>query len=158
MSDPADEATSGPPPRSDRPADTAIDLPVIEEDIRIGREEVSTGALRVRVEQREGTVEIDLESTLYSADVQRVAVGREVDEMRPPYQDGSVLVVPVYEETIVLQRRWVLKEELRIHRTAEQRRWTEPVVVRRDHALIERRDADGTWSAAEPARRPEPDR
>jgi uncharacterized protein (TIGR02271 family) len=133
------------PARKTRRPKAEVSLPVVQEDLRVSTEQVSTGALRVRIEQVDETHQVDLQATLHAVDLQRVPVNQEVDQVREPYSEGDVLVVPVYEETLVLQRRLVLKEEWRIQRTAEHRQWTEPVVLRRDQPRLERRDGEGRW-------------
>ena len=56
-----------------------------------------------------------------------------------------MLVIPVYEEVVTVQRKWVLKEEVRLRRREVQARHREEVVLREEQALVERR--------ASPARR-----
>jgi uncharacterized protein (TIGR02271 family) len=123
-------------------------LAVVREEIEVQRERTVTGAVRVRVEPTLRTQSIDLTAMRTQVDIERVAVGLEVDAALPPWQDGDVWVVPVYEETVVVKRRLVLKEELRLH----QRHRSEPVLqevqLRRDEVHIERLDADGRWVAA----------
>jgi uncharacterized protein (TIGR02271 family) len=141
-------------PSSSRPSDPAapaVTLPVIAEELEVLREKVSTGAVRVRIEPMEAQTPVQLESISEEVDVERVAVGREVEARVEPWHEGDVLVVPVYEETVVLQRRIVLKEELRLRPRRERRAWEETVPLRRDRAQVERRQADGSWCAEDEA-------
>ena len=109
-----------------------------EEQVSFDRERVETGRVRVRVvtHEREETLEIPL--TTERVEVERVPIGREIDAMPPRRQEGDTTVVPVVEEVVVLQRKLVLREELRFRlvRTTEQHR--ENVVLRRQEAVIER--------------------
>ncbi len=70
-------------------------------------------------------------------EVERIPVGQVVAERRPPWREGECLVVPIYEEELVLRRQLVLKEELRVRRTqtVEATRIVEP--LRREHAAVE---------------------
>jgi uncharacterized protein (TIGR02271 family) len=141
-------------PSSSRPSDPAtsgIAVPVIAEEVQVLREKVSTGAVRVRIEPMEAQTPVQLESLSEEMDIERVAVGREVEARVEPWHEGDVLVVPVYEETVVLQRRIVLKEELRLRPRLERRAWEETVPLRRDRAQVERRQADGSWRAEDEA-------
>ena len=80
--------------------------------------------------------------TRETVEVDRVAVGRYVDGPEAPRQEGDTLVVPVFEEVLVVEKRLVLKEEIRITRrrvseTAAPQRVTlrsEEIVVERDAA------------------------
>ena len=55
-----------------------------------------------------------------------------------PREEGDVLIVPVYEEQLVVEKRLVLKEELHIRRIRASEEWSEPVTLRREEVEIER--------------------
>lgn len=123
-------------------------VPVIEEHLEVERRETETGAVRVRIETTESRQSLQLEAWRESVEVERVPVNRPVAEREGPRQDGDVLVVPVYEEQVVVQRTWVLREEWHLRRRREVT--TEPVEVslQREQARIERREGDGPWHEA----------
>ena len=135
---------TAPTPAPDEP----VHLPVVEERLHVGRETVSTGALRVDVKPQQRLQTLDLDATHDDVEIERVAVNREVDAPRAPWQDGDVLVVPVYEETLVLRKQLVLKEELRLHRRRHTRHWQQDVVLLHDTVNLQRRAADGSWAPA----------
>lgn len=146
-SSPSPFAPADVPARSLPAAGGTQSLPLIEEQLSVSRERVSAGAVRVRVEEHRHDVPVALSAFSDAVQVERVPVEREVERVEPPRQDGDVLVVPVYEERIVVQRQLVLKEEWHIRRERRQQQWTETVALRRDEARIERRDAGGDWHA-----------
>ena len=76
------------------------------------------------------------------AEITRVPVGREVAEAPPVRQDGDVLVIPVLEEVAVIERRLVLREEVRIRMRSATDTVEVPVTLRRQHATVERQPAD----------------
>jgi stress response protein YsnF len=82
-------------------------------------------------------------------DVERRPRDEAVGERREPWLDGEVLVVPVYEEVLVTERRLVLREEIRLVRRRESRTEHHEVPLMRQRAVLERRGPDGQW-------RPEP--
>lgn len=142
------------PPRSTQEPPASIVVPVVEEEVSVGRETIATGSVRVHVAQTEEIRSIELEAVHAAVEIERVHVGREVERAEPPWRDGDVLVVPVYEETVVLQRRLVLREELRLHMRPQRHRWQEQVMLRRDEPTVERRVAGGTWEPeTDPQRR-----
>lgn len=49
-----------------------------------------------------------------------------------------MLVVPVFEEIVTVQRHWVLKEEIRLHTRTVKTRHRERVVLRGEEAKVER--------------------
>lgn len=117
-------------------------LPLVEEALRVGKRRVETGRVRVSVstEVQEEVVRETLRSE--RAELERVPVGRELAEGEPAptmrqEPDGTV-VVPVLEEVLVIERRLVLKEEIRMRLVAVDEAVEQPVAVRRQRASVER--------------------
>jgi stress response protein YsnF len=113
-------------------------IPLIEETTSISKREVVTG--RVRVQTVTNTVE-----ELARADVQRetvevtrVAVDKMVDTAPEVRTDGDVTIVPVLEEVLVVEKRFVLKEELHIRHRVETESVEVPVTLRKQRAVVER--------------------
>ena len=61
--------------------------------------------------------------------------------MPPVRREGDVVIVPVMEEVLVVEKRLMLKEELHIRIDVTRREETRTVRLRREHAEIDR---DGT--------------
>ena len=123
----------------------SVVIPVAREEVSVSRELVETGVVDVRKVVRERVEVIDEPMLHDEVDIERVPINRAVDAPQPPRQEGDVLVIPVYEEVVTVQRKWVLKEEVRLRRREVQARHREEVVLREEQALVERR--------ASPARR-----
>lgn len=120
-------------------------LPVLEERLQVAIERFDAGAVRVRIvteERVEGT-EVELVSTEVRPTI--VARGVEVAQKLEPYVDGEDLVVPVYEERTVVERRLFLKEEVRLTRVRSEQRERLDVPLRRERAVVERQQPDGSW-------------
>lgn len=115
-----------------------IVLPLAEEILRVGKREVETGRVRVRL--RTETVEETVREVLrtHRAEVERVPVGREVDVVPEVRREGDVIVVPVVEEIIVVQKRLVLREEVRLTLVETERGVEQPVTRRVQRAEVER--------------------
>jgi uncharacterized protein (TIGR02271 family) len=133
-------------PRTDAPqasgrADEAV-LPLVEEELKVDTREVQTGRVSVRTvtEHVEEIARVALATS--EAEITRVPVGREVAEAPPVRQDGDVLVIPVLEEVAVIERRLVLREEVRIRMRSATDTVEVPVTLRRQHATVERQPAD----------------
>ena len=138
-------------------------LPLVEEALRVGKRRVETG--RVRVSVTTETEERLVRETLRTerAEVERVPVGRELAEGEEAptarqEEDGKV-VVPVLEEVLVVERRLVLREEIRLRPVAAEEAAEQPVTLRRQRAEVERLppsvedgpDAAGPTPAGKPA-------
>ena len=101
-------------------------------------------------------------------------VGQVVKERVPPWEEDNVLVVPVYEEQLVVVKRLLLREHLRIRRVPAMESQLFEDTVRRERVTIEypedtglvreqfptveegsRRSADGPGGEEEAAEREE---
>ena len=118
-------------------------LPVLEEHLSLGKRQVVTG--RVRVSTRTETVEEVAASVLdrTRVEVTRVPVERIVEAAPPLRVEGDTTIVSVLEERMVLVKQLVVTEELHIRQIVEQDAVHTTVPLRRQHAVIERLDADG---------------
>lgn len=74
--------------------------------------------------------------------VERVAIGRVVDEIPPVRQEGDVTIMSVVEEEVVVQRRLVLKEEIHLRRVHTTQRHVETVQLREHHLTVTRTKLD----------------
>ncbi|MEK8089417.1 YsnF/AvaK domain-containing protein [Thermithiobacillus plumbiphilus] len=123
-------------------------VPVIEEVARVDKRRETTGGVRIhkRVREREETVRPEL--LRESVSVERVAIGQFVDAPSGPHQEGDTLVVPIFEEVLVVEKRLRLKEEVRITRTRHTETQTHTLRLREEHvsieALVEESDSGAT--------------
>ena len=134
---------------ADRIEDTArevvageVVLPLVEEALRVGKRQVETGRVRVSVitDIEEQVVRETLRSE--RTEIERVPIGRELAEGEPApamrqEPDGTV-VVPVMEEILVVERRLVLREEIRMRLVAVDEAVEQSVTVRKQRASVER--------------------
>ena len=97
--------------------------------------EVGEALIRTQVEELPGQLEV--EAYREEVEVEHVPVGQVVQERVAPWEEDGVLVVPVYEEQLVVVKRLVLREQLRIRRmdTTETRLIED--TLRRDLLVIE---------------------
>ena len=141
----------------DAKADTEAVIPLVEERLAISRRLVETG--RVRVHLSTATDDALVRETLRGErmEVERVALGHEVASAPAvrEEEDGAVLVVPVLEEILVVKRRLVLKEELRIRRIATSETVEEAIPLRRQLASVERLPGAAAAGSPDAQARPE---
>jgi uncharacterized protein (TIGR02271 family) len=112
-------------------------IPVVREEVVVGRREVERGGVRVhkRVEEREEIV--DQPTYREEVSVERVAIGQPIDAPSGSRQEGDTLIIPVFEEMLVVEKRLVLKEEIRITRRRIEERGQTRVTLREEHVDIE---------------------
>jgi uncharacterized protein (TIGR02271 family) len=113
-------------------------IPLVEETLHLGKRLVETG--RVRVSLTTEVVEEVLRETLRHrhAEVERRPVGRMVTEAPAVRQEGDMIIVPVVEEVLVVEKRLMLREEIHL-RLVDSEEAVEHAASRRvQHAAVER--------------------
>jgi hypothetical protein len=92
----------------------------------------------------EATVELLIDQLLArtNVEVKRVPIGRVVDAIPPVTDEAGLTVIPIVEETLVVERRLFLKEEVHIQRLQSTEHYQETVQLRHQTAEITRIPAD----------------
>ena len=117
-------------------------LPVLEETVNVQKRRVERGKVRVRktVSEHEGLIDEPLFSE--RVEVERVAVNEFVDRAPPVREEGDMTVIPLLEEVLVVEKRLLLKEEIRVTKNRTERREPQRVTLRREEAVVERLEAE----------------
>ena len=114
-------------------------IPIYAEELEVSTRKVKTGSgvrIHKTVTQTEKIVDYPL---LYeSSDVTRVAVNRVVQTAPAIRHEGDLMIIPVMEEQLVIEKRLVLKEEIHIRKTRETVRQPQSITLREEHAEVER--------------------
>ena len=103
--------------------------------------------LHKTVSERTETAELTLMRE--EVEVERVSVNRPVDEAEPVRYEGEVMVIPRYEEVLVVSKQLVLVEELRVRTVRSERREPQQVTLRREELSVERSDSLDTDPSAD---------
>ena len=73
-------------------------------------------------------------------EVERVAVGQFVDVIPEPREEGDTLIIPILEEVLVVEKRLVVKEEIRITRRRSEDTQQLRATLRKEEAIVEHID------------------
>ena len=113
-------------------------LPLVEERASIDKRTVETGKVRIRtvVDEKLARVAADLERDDVS--IERVPVNQEVTRVPQVREENGVLIVPVLEEVVFVEKRLVLKEELRVTRNRKRERVDQAVRLKQMHVEVDR--------------------
>lgn len=112
-------------------------LPVMAERLQVSKRLQDTGGVRVTTQVRERAEEIEVPLRREEIDVQRLPVGRYIDEPAQTRFEGDTLIVPVMEEVLVVEKRLLLKEELYVRRSAIVAPHRERHVLRAEELTVE---------------------
>ncbi|MDQ3711355.1 MAG: YsnF/AvaK domain-containing protein [Acidobacteriota bacterium] len=114
-----------------------IVIPLLAEQLNIARQKVLTGGVRVHKTVSERTETVDEPTLREEMEIQRVAVNSFITEPPAIRYEGDVMVVPLMEEVLVVEKKLVLREEIRITKRRDTLRNPQQYVVRREEATLE---------------------
>ncbi len=114
-----------------------IVVPLIAEEIQIGKRVVDTGGMRVHKTVREDVQTINEPIIREYIEVERVAVNQYVETAPAIRYEGDVMIVPVLEEVIVTEKRLLLREELHLVKRREEVSNVQEVTLRREDVSVE---------------------
>lgn len=122
--------------------DETIRIALAEERVSVARKVVETGRVRVQTFVDEEQVMLHEALTRDIVEVERIAKGERIDAALPIREEGDVLIIPVIEERLVIEKQLFLVEELRVHRTSTSISVDVPATRRVMRAVVERDGAD----------------
>jgi len=122
---------------NDKDKDQVV-VPLHAEEVSVAKKRVVTGQVKVGTITRESEQLVEELLEQEHVEVERTAIGKQVDKAPPVREEGDTLIIPILEEIVVVERRLLLKEEIRVRRTREKQPYQERVVVRKQEAVITR--------------------
>lgn len=115
-------------------------IPVIEEKLKVGREVVETGKVRItkRVHEEEETIGVP--ESREEVHIERVPINQYVDKAPPgTRQEGDTTIISVLKEVAVVEKRLLLVEEVHISRQKEKSISEQKVKLRKEEIQVDRR-------------------
>lgn len=128
--------------RSDADAGERV-VPIVEEEAVVDTRTRTTGTIDVRTWTEERRQEVEEILSRETVDVERVPIDRVVERAEGVREEGDTTVVPLYEEVLVVEKRLLLREELRLTKRREERTETESVLLRGERVEIEHDEPSG---------------
>ena len=113
-------------------------IPLLAEHISVERKRIGTSRVvaTVTTDSHEQIIEEDLVHE--RVDVERVPIGRPVEAMPAVREEGDTTIIPVVEEVLVIERRLILKEEVRLRRVRVVQTHAATVVTRTQDVVVTR--------------------
>jgi stress response protein YsnF len=112
------------------------------EQAEVTRETKLTGRVSVSTVTKSREELIDELLTHENVEIERVPIRQLVNEVPTIREEGDLIVIPLVEEVVVVERRVLLKEEIRIRRVNTTERYQETVTLREQDAVITRKPAE----------------
>lgn len=123
---------------SERTNPDEIAIPLYEEQASIAKRRVVTGRVQVSTVTREHEQMVEEVLAREHVEIERRPINKRVDAVPAVREEGDTTIIPIVEETLVLERRLVLKEEVRVRRVRSSESHRERVVLRRQEAIVSR--------------------
>lgn len=113
-------------------------IPVIQEEVHVETQATERGRVRItkRVQTEEETVDTPLRQE--QVQVERVPIAQMIDSPVTMHYEGDTLVIPVMEEVLVVEKRLMLKEEVRVTKYVGETQHQETLTVRSEEVVVER--------------------
>jgi uncharacterized protein (TIGR02271 family) len=117
-------------------------FPLHVEEISVSRREIKKANVQVALVTETREQLINEELTHVRVEIERVPIDRAVEVAPPTRQEGDITIIPVVEEIVVVERRLVLKEEVRVRRVSTKEQHQETVVLRQQEAVVTQEGPD----------------
>ncbi|HHX64590.1 MAG TPA: DUF2382 domain-containing protein [Chloroflexi bacterium] len=109
------------------------------EEVEVDRRRVETGRVRLTKKVHEREEVVDEPVLREEVHIERVPVGKMVKEGPvSSYYDGNTLVIPVVKEVLVVEKRLMVEEELRVTKKKIRERSPQHVTLRSEEVVVER--------------------
>lgn len=126
-------------------------LQLFAEEAHVARRTVETGRVRIATVTHTRDHLVDELLARTNVEVETVPVGREIEAIPPVSGDAEHTIIPIVEETVVVERKLILKEELHIWRKRTTERYRETVKLRHQTAEVTRVPAEEPTTGSESA-------
>jgi len=108
-----------------------------EEYLTPEKHPVLEGEVRIHKEVESVLQHLVVEAEHDEVSVEHQPINQVVDRRRAPWQEDDTIVIPIYEEQVVVTRRLVLKEKLRVRRVRVTERQHLAEEVHRERPVVE---------------------
>jgi uncharacterized protein (TIGR02271 family) len=121
-------------------AEEVAAIPLVEERLEIGKRQVESGRVKVRVAVDAHEEMVPAELRHDEVEIRRVPRNVAVTELPGVRLEGDTTIIPVVEEQLVVEKRLVLVEEIHVVRRTQTAVQEIPVTLRSERAEIEREE------------------
>jgi len=127
------------------PADAQMTqtLELREEQLIAHKDLRDLGEIEVRTEVDDIPGRLEVDAYREEVVVEHEVVGQTVSERDKPWEEDGVLIIPIYEEQLVVTKRLVLRERIRVRRVGTTERQLFQDTLRRERLVVEDPQATG---------------
>ena len=116
-------------------------VPILAEDVVVGKRAVETGRVRIHKTVQEHEEIVDEPLTQETVEVERVPINRIIERPIPTRQEGDVTIISITKEVLVVEKRLMFTEEVRITRRKSEFHEPQRVTLHTEEIAIEHSEA-----------------
>ena len=120
--------------------DDETKLQLFAEELSVAKETLETGRVRISTHTNEREAVVDEDLARERVEIETIPLGVQIDTVPEVRQEGDTTIIPVVEEQLVVKRRLMLKEEIRIRRVRSTEHHQEKVKLRYQEAVVTRQE------------------
>ncbi|MGY2131608.1 YsnF/AvaK domain-containing protein [Hymenobacter sp. HD11105] len=115
-----------------------VTIPVVEEQVQINKDVVETGRIRVSKSVHEEQRIVDVPTIQEEVHVERIPINQYVATPPAVRYEGDTMIMPILQEVLVVEKRLLLVEEVRITKTQTETRTPQQVTLRKEEIHLQR--------------------
>ena len=123
-------------------AETTRTIELREEQLVAHTDLRELGEIEVRTEVNDVPGRLEVDAYREEVVIEHETVGEVVTERDKPWEEDGVLIIPIYEEQLVVTKRLVLRERMRVRRVGTTERQLFQDTLRRERLVVD--DPQGT--------------
>lgn len=127
----------------------SVVIPVIEERLRVDKQVVETGIVRIAKQVTEEQETVNVPVFREEVIVDHVAIDQYVDTAPAVRYEGKTMIIPVIREVLITEKRLLLVEEVHVTKRQITNQESLEVMLRKEKVTVERRNPSDE-RAAEP--------
>jgi uncharacterized protein (TIGR02271 family) len=118
--------------------DEPMVVPVLVEELDVQKRLVETGKVRITKVVRERETLVDEPLLHDKVAITRVPIQRVVDGPVPVREEDGTTIISVVEEVLVVEKRWMLREEIHIRKQRVETHQPQRITLRSEEVQVER--------------------
>jgi uncharacterized protein (TIGR02271 family) len=108
------------------------------EELDVQKRTVETGTVRITKVVRERETLVDEPLLRENVAISRLPMQRVVEGPIPIREDNGTTIISVVEEVLVVEKRWMLREEIHIRKRRTETHQPQPITLRSEEVQVER--------------------
>ena len=118
--------------------DEPLVVPVVVEELEVQKRVVETGTVRITKVVHEHETVVDEPLWRDNVAISRLPMERVVEGPIPMREEQGTTIISVVEEVLVVEKRWMLREEIHIRKRHTETHQPQQIMLRSEEVQIER--------------------